>query len=105
MRDADLWFPYDNEPVPNRYTVLVEAKVYSSFDVEAYSEDDISINFADVLANIDDHDIDRIEIEDGRVIRHSEEDALRDKIQQLEKKIEELEANNSEVEWHIKESD
>lgn len=104
MRDEDLWYPYDNDPEPKRYTVALEAKIYSYVDVEATDIEDLKIeidylNKKEILDGVEDIEVIKANTDDydGKTLfNYDDEDRLRKRIKELEQEIKELKENKNE---------
>lgn len=97
MRDSDLWYPYDNDPEPQTFTVLVQTRIWSYVDVESMSEydlkDDIkSLSKERLLEDISDYEIEKATYENyDEIFDYSDEEYYKNKIKKLEIKIKLLE--------------
>ena len=100
INDNNLYFPYDNDPEPTKYTVLVQTRVWTYVDVEAIDTDDLKNRVKDLsekklFEKINEKEIEKAELEDGtELFDDSEEEYLRYKLKRFIKKF--IEEGNKE---------
>lgn len=94
---SELYYPDDNIQ-KNKYTVLVESKIYSWIDIEASNEYELKLEVEDLKKKDLLESAEQIELissyidsEDGeKLFNYSEEDMLRKRVKELEKKLAEI---------------
>lgn len=98
INDSELYYPYDNDPEPKKYTVMIEAKVYSWVDVEAIGTEDLKIevdylNNKEILNGVEEVELISAYINDADgtpLFNYSDEERLRRRVKQLEKELKEI---------------
>lgn len=105
MNNNNLYFPYDNDPEPKKYTVLVQTKIWSYIDIEALNEEDLKdrvkhLSTKKILEEVNEKEIEKAEIENGaELFDNSEEAELEYKLKKFIKKfIEEGDKDNQTLE-------